>query len=173
MKKKYPVVLTDAEREHLHRLVAAGTAPARKLTRARLLLKADQGPDGPAWVDEAIAEALETSVATVARVRQRWVDGGLGDALHRRPTGPRPRRLDGAQEARLVAVACSAPPAGHARWTLRLLAGELVRLEVVAAVSHETVRRTLKKTSASRGCASSGSSPPPPTPPSSGGWRTC
>ena len=148
MKKKYPVVLTDAEREHLHRLVAAGTAPARKLTHARLLLKADQGPDGPAWVDEAIAEAVEVSQPTVARVRKQFVEEGLEASLNRRPPRREYRRkLDGEQEARLVALACSAPPPGLARWSLRLLADKLVELEVVEGISYQTVGRLLKKTS--------------------------
>ena len=148
MKKKYPVVLTDAEREHLHRLVAAGTAPARKLTHARFLLKADQGPDGPAWVDEAIAEAVEVSQPTVARVRKQFVEEGLEASLNRRPPRREYRRkLDGEQEARLVALACSAPPPGLARWSLRLLADKLVELEVVEGISYQTVGRLLKKTS--------------------------
>ena len=151
MAKRYVVRLVPAERAVLTDLLAAGTAPARALTHARVLLKADQGEGGPAWPDARIAEALQTSVATVERVRRRWAGGGLDDALHRRPTGPRPRKLDGAQEARLVAVACSAPPAGHARWTLRLLADRLVELEAVDGIAPNTVRAVLKKTSSSRG----------------------
>ena len=151
MEKRYPVRLPAAERALLGDLIAAGTAPARTLTHARVLLKADQGPDGPGWTDARIADALETSPETVARVRRRWAEGGLADALHRRPTGPRPRRLDGAAEARLVALACSAPPTGNARWSLRLLADRLVELEVVAGVAPNTVRAALKKTASSRG----------------------
>jgi transposase len=151
MTKQYPVVLLPVERAVLGDLLAAGTAPTRTLTHARVLLKADQGEGGPAWPDTRIAEAAEVSAATVARVRRRWADGGLDDALHRRPTGPRPRRLDGAQEARLIAVACAAPPAGHARWSLRLLADRLVELEVVAGIAPNTVRAVLKKTSSSPG----------------------
>lgn len=146
MEKRYAVRLLPADRTRLTDLIAAGVAPARTLTHARVLLKADQGAQGPAWPDARIAEAVEISVATVARVRRRWADGGLADALHRRPTGPRPRKLDGAQEARLVAVACSAPPAGHARWTLRLLADRLVALEIVDGIAPNTVRAVLKKT---------------------------
>lgn len=151
MEKRYAVRLLPADRMLLTDLLAAGIAPARTLTHARVLLKADQGADGPAWPDTRIAEALETSVATVARVRRRWVEGGLDDALHRRPTGSRPRKLDGAQEARLVAVACSAPPTGQARWTLRLLANRLVELEIVDGIAPNTVRAVLKKTPSSRG----------------------
>ena len=148
MKKKHPVVLTDPQRQHLRALIAAGAAPARKLAHARVLLKADQGPGGPAWVDDAIAAAVEVSQPTVARIRKRYAEQGLEAALNRRaPRRVHERKLDGAREARLVAVACSAPPAGHARWSLRLLADRLVELEIAEAVSYQTVRRALKKTS--------------------------
>ncbi len=153
MKKKYPVILSETEREELKQLIAAGTAPARKLTHARILLKADQSPEGPGWVDEAIAEAVETSQPTVSRVRKRYFEEGLEAALNRRPPNREYRRkLDGEQEARLIALACSEPPEGQARWSLRLLADKLVELEVVEEeVSYqETVRRILKKTPSSR-----------------------
>ena len=124
-----------------------GVAPARRMAHARILLKADQGEGGAAWSDAAIAGALEIHPSTVARVRQQFVAEGLEAALARRaPRREYARKPDGAQEARLIAVACSAPPAGRERWSLRLLAGELVRLEVVASVSHETVRQTLQQT---------------------------
>jgi transposase len=149
---KYAVELTEAARAQLRALLGSGEAPARMLTRARILLKANQGEGEPGWSDEAIAGALEVHPATVARVRRQCVEAGLEATLARkRPERVYARKLDGAREARLVAVACSAPPAGHERWTLRLLADELVRLEVVEAVSHETVRRTLEQTSANRG----------------------
>jgi hypothetical protein len=149
---KYAVKLTEEERARLRTLVGRGEAPARMLTRARVLLKADQGEGGPGWTDAAIAGALDVHPTTVARVRREYADAGLDAALARkRPDRVYERALDGAAEAHLVALACSAPPGGHARWTLRLLAGELVRLEVVEAVSHETVRRTLKQTTSSRG----------------------
>ena len=148
----YRVVLTEAQRAELRGLVAAGIAPARMLTRARVLLKANHGEGGPAWSDAAIAGALDVNASTVLRIRRRFATEGLEATLERkRPERVYERRLDGAQEAHLVALACSAPPGGRARWTLRLLAAELVRLEVVDAVSHETVRQTLKKTSSSRG----------------------
>lgn len=147
MKKKYPVILTPAQRDELFALIGAGVAPARKLLHARVLLKADQGPEGPAWVDERIAEAVEVSQPTVARVRRQCVEEGLEAALNRRAsTRIYRRKLDGEQEARLVAVCCGEPPDGAARWSLRLLADKLVELEVVEAISHETVRRTLNKT---------------------------
>jgi DNA-binding transcriptional ArsR family regulator len=152
MKKKYPVILNETEREQLKRLIAAGTAPARKLTHARILLKADQSPEGPGWVDEAIADAVEVSQPTVSRVRKRYFEEGLEAALNRRPPNREYRRkLDGEREARLIALACSEPPEGRARWSLRLLADRLVELEVVdEEISYQTVRRTLKKTNSGR-----------------------
>ncbi len=152
MHKKYPVHLTAAARDQLTHLIGAGTAPARQLTHARILLKADQSAAGPGWVDERVAEAVEVSQPTVARVRRQYVEDGLTAALQRRaPRRAYHRKLDGDQEARLVQLACSAPPAGEARWSLRLLANRLVELEVVDAVSYQTVRRVLKKTPSSRG----------------------
>jgi transposase len=152
MKKKYPVILSEAEREQLKSLIAAGSAPARKLTHARILLKADQSPQGPGWVDEQVADAVEVSQPTVSRVRKQYVQEGLEAALTRRPPNRHyQRKLDGEQEARLLALACSEPPEGQARWSLRLLADKLVELEIVEEeVSYQTVRRTLKKTPSSR-----------------------
>jgi len=151
--KKYKVTLTDEERQHLHDLIAAGTAAAKKLAHARILLKADAAPGGPGWDDQQIADAVEVSTDTVARVRQRFVEQGLEAALVRkrqdRPS--RERKLDGRAEARLLALACSAPPDGHKEWTMKLLADRLVELEVVDTLSDETVRRVLKKTNSSRG----------------------
>lgn len=149
---KYTVVLTEEERAHLHTLIGQGTAPARLLTHARILLKADHSDAGPAWTDMAIAGALEIHHATVQRVRRSFVDGGLEMALHRKsPDRVYPRMLDGAAEAHLVALACGTPPVGRARWSLRLLADELVRLEVVETISHETVRRTFEQTRSNPG----------------------
>ena len=151
--KKYTVTLTHQERQQLHEFISAGKGAAKKLAHARILLKADSADGGPAWTDERIAEALEVSVATVERVRQRFVEQGLEAALVRkRQAKPsRERTLDGRAEARLIALACSAPPKGRKRWTLKLLADALVELEVVEAVSDETVRRALQKTRSSRG----------------------
>jgi transposase len=148
MNKKYPVILTQTEREHLKSLIAAGTAPARKLTHARILLKADQSPEGPGWVDEQVADAVEVSQPTVSRVRKQYFQEGLRAALNRRPPNREYRRkLDGEEEAWLVALACSEPPEGQARWSLRLLANKLVEFEIVEEeISYQTVRRTLKKT---------------------------
>jgi hypothetical protein len=152
MPKRHLVHLSGPDRIRLSALIAAGTAPARTLTHARILLKADQGADGPAWPDARIAEALETSVATVERVRRRWVTGGLADALGRRPPRREYRRqLDGAGEAHLIALACSAPPPGQQRWSLRLLGAKLVELELVEAIAPNTVRAVLKKTRSSPG----------------------
>jgi len=128
MEKRHRVRLTTDERTVLGDLLAAGTAPARTLTHARILLKTDQGAGGPAWTDARTAEALETSVATVERVRRRW-----------------------AAEAHLIALACTEPPAGRKRWSVRLLARKLVELEVVEEIGRETVRATLKKTTSSPG----------------------
>jgi hypothetical protein len=151
--KKYKVTLTEEERKSLQELIAAGKASALKLAHARILLKADAAPEGPAWTDARIAEAVEVNVTTVERVRERFVEQGLEAALVRkkqdRPS--RERKLDGQAEARLVALACSDPPAGRSRWTLRLLADKLVELEVVDTIGTETVRQVLKKTNSSRG----------------------
>ena len=144
----YRIVLTDEQRAELRSLVSAGVAPARTLTRARILLKADHSDAGPGWSDAAIAGALDVNPSTVLRVRRQFLEQGLAATLARkRPDRLYDRRLDGAQEAHLVALTCSTPPDGHARWSLRLLADELVRLEVVDTISYETVRQALKKTS--------------------------
>jgi transposase len=147
--KKYIVTLSDEERVGLTELVRTGKAAAYKISHARILLKADSSQGGPAWTDEQIAQALDVSRATVERLRQRFVEDGFDAALCRkkqqRPS--RQRTFDGAAEARLIALACSQPPEGRSSWTLRLLAERLVELEVVEAVSHETVRQVLKKTS--------------------------
>jgi transposase len=147
--KKYIVTLTAEERQDLLALIAAGKAAAQKLAHARILLKADAADGGPAWPDHRIAEAVEVSVPTIERVRQRFVEQGLDAALVRKPQ-ERPGRqptLDGRAEARLIALACSAPPEGRREWTMQLLADKLVEPEVVPTVSDETVRRALKKTS--------------------------
>jgi transposase len=146
MNKRFVVRLSVEERGLLESLVAKGKAAARKLTRARILLKADCSSLGPAWSDQQISDALDLGAITVHRVRRSFVEGGLEGALVRRPLPRRPLMLDGEQEAHLIALACGSPPAGRRRWTLRLLADRLVELGHVDKVSHETVRRTLKKT---------------------------
>jgi len=148
MNKKYVVRLASEERATLQRLVKVGKAAARKILHARILLQADQGPQGPAWDDVRIAEALTAHPRTVANVRQRLVEGGLEAALRRKKQDApsRERTLDGRAEARLLALRCGEPPDGRRAWTLHLLADRLVELRVVEAVSYETVRRVLKKT---------------------------
>ena len=147
--KKYIVRLDADERRQLERLVSVGKGAARKLTRARVLLQADEGEGGRAWPDVRIVEGLGVSVGTVENLRKRLVEEGLAAALEgKRPVQPpRMRKLDGEAEAKLIAMACSVPPDGRTRWTLRLLADRLVELEVVDAISYETVRQTFKKTS--------------------------
>ena len=152
MTKKYRVTLTLEERTTLLALIQTGKAAARTLTHARILLKVAEAEGGPAYPGAAVCEALHVGLATVARVRQAFVEAGLDVALHqRRALRPRARKLDGEQEAHLIALVCGAPPTGRARWTLRLLADELVRLELVDEISHETVRQTLKKMNSSPG----------------------
>lgn len=152
MHKRYRVTLTPDERETLAALLNQGRTAARTVTHARILLKADQSDAGPAWTDEAIVAALEVSLSTVSRVRRLFIEGGVTAALQRAPSRyERPRKLDGHQEAQLIALACGPAPAGHARWTLRLLASGMVRLEYVDAISHEAVRQVLKKTNLSLG----------------------
>jgi transposase len=152
MKKKYIVTLTQEERQILQAMLSKGKAAARKLTHARILLKADASPGGPNWDDVTIAQGLEVGRATVERVRKELVEEGLDAALNRRrPRREYDRRLDGDDEAHLVALACSQAPEGRSRWTLRLLADRMVRLEYVDAVSKDTVSRVLKKTNLSLG----------------------
>jgi hypothetical protein len=145
--KKYRVTLSAEEREELQAMVSKGKAAARKLTHARILLQTDESPGGPAQHDGLVAGVLGVDVKTVERVRQRFVEQGFEAALA--PSPPRrvyKRKLDGAAEAHLIALACSTPPAGRSDWTLRLLAGRMVELEYADSLSYETVRQSLKKT---------------------------
>ena len=146
MNKKYIVRLTAEERKHLENIVSKGKRAAYKIKHANILLKTDA--DGPAWSDEAIAEAFSVSIGTVRNVRQRFVERGLSGALERKKQSRPSRRriLDGEKEARLLAIACTKAPEGNTRWTLQLLADEMVRLNIVESISYQTVRRTLKKT---------------------------
>jgi transposase len=149
---KYVVRLDAEEWQQLTAIVSTGRGAASVLRRARVLLKVDEGKHGPGWTDEEVVEALDVGQSTVYRVRQAFVEEGLEAALYRKkPTGRQYRKLDGRQEAHLIAIACSAPPRGRKRWTLRLLADKLVALEVVDSIGAETVRRTLKKTNSSLG----------------------
>ena len=156
MSKKYIVRLSEEERQGLQALVSKGKAAAYKIRHANILLKADA--DGPAWTDQQVAEAFGCHVGTVENVRSRCVLQGLEEAVGRKKQSrlSRQYKLDGEGQARLIAVACSQPPRGRDRWTLELLADELVRLEVVDSISRQTVRRMLKKTSFSRTARSAG-----------------
>ena len=152
--KLYQVNLTREEREHLLGITRRGKSSGRKVKRSLILCKADEG-----LTDQQVAKALMVGPATVGRVRQRFVEGGLERALDDLPRPGQRRKLDGRQEAHLVAVACSAAPEGHTRWTLRLLADEAVKLELTDSISRETVRQVLKKTNSSPGGRRSGASP--------------
>lgn len=147
--KKYIVRLSREERESLGRLVSAGKGSARMFARARVLLKADVAEDGPAWPDRKIADALDVTVQTIERVRKQLVEEGLEAVLRRRKYTQKVSRkkLDGDAEAHLIALACSKAPEGYTRWSLRLLADRIVALGYVESISHEAVRRALKKTS--------------------------
>ncbi len=152
MQKRYLVTLTSDEREELGRLISRGKAAAKKLMRARILLLADQAEGGPAMADSEITQAVACGRATVERVRRQFVKEGIESTLTRKPTiRTYENKIDGRTEAHLVAMTCGAPPEGRARWTLRLLADQLVALGHVESVSHETVRMTLKKMTSNRG----------------------
>jgi transposase len=145
MGKRYVVTLTKTERHRLLSMIAVGEGRAMVLRNARILLKADQGMHGPDWQDWQISEAFEVSVATIERVRQRFVEEGLEAVLQRRARAPQTPLVDGEQEAHLIALACSTPPAGRARWTLELLADKMIELDYIERVSSETVRRVLHR----------------------------
>jgi hypothetical protein len=155
MKKVYRVTLSEEERQQLQELVRRGKAEsgkkpsALKLMRARILLKADQAAEGPAWTDAQIAEAIEVAPKTVFNIRKRWVELGIEHVLERRPQSCPSRlpKLDGRAEAKIIAVGCGPAPKGRVRWTLRLLADKTVELGFAESISPETIRRTLKKTS--------------------------
>ena len=149
--QSHRVVLDPEQRASLERIVRQGDAAARTITRARILLKADQGPQGPAWIDATICAALDVSRGTVVRLRIEFAQRGLDVIEHRRSSVVRPLKIAGVQQARLIALTCSPAPEGHAQWTLRLLTERYVGVGVGDPVSYETVRRTLKKANASRG----------------------
>lgn len=167
MVKKYVVGLTAAERVELETLTSRNTAARNKVVKAFVLLKADEG-----WLDEAIVEAYGISLRTVERVRERFVQEGMEAALNRKPTSRVYRRkIEGEEEAHLIALCCSEPPEGHGHWTLRLLADKLVELEVVDSISYETIRDTLEKNELKPWQKKSGASPPKPTPLLSAKWK--
>ena len=146
MPKKYIVDLSEAERNVLLKLTTTGKHAAYKVNHARILLKADVNQVDGGWSDAAIAKAIDISIPTIERVRKRFVCEGLEEALARQQGGGHPKRLNGEGEAHLLAIACSEPPEGRGKWTLRLLADKMVELGYVGTISHETVRQTLKKT---------------------------
>jgi transposase len=169
---KYRVTLTPEERAGLEHMVSVGKAAARKLTHARILLLADTSAEEEHSDDEIVA-ALGVGICTIGRVRKRLVTEGLARALHPRPQPARPGQIKirGDVERKLVQLACSDPPQGRCRWTLHLLADELVVLGLVESISTETVRQALKKTTSNRGSSRPGACRPRPTPSTSGGWR--
>ncbi len=148
MHQKYIVELTESERSQLKDLISSGEASARQIRRAYILLKSDCSAGGPSWTYQAICDAYEVSSLTVYNVRKNYTEGGLPRAiLRKKPDRVYERRLDGEGEAHLIALACSDPPDGYERWSLRLLQDRLIHLEIVENISHETIRQTLKKTS--------------------------
>lgn len=140
MNKKYVVKLASQERKELRSIIRSGKHAAKKILRARILLKADAG-----WSDEKISKALDISIPQIERLRKQFVEMGFAGFINHRATRKSFRKLDGKQEAQLITIACSEAPEGHERWSLRMLAGEMVRLEYVDSIAHETVRQTLKK----------------------------
>ena len=144
MQKKYIVRLTDEERVTLTQIVAKFKGSSQKVRRAQVMLKADA--DGPGWTDVRIAEAFDCRTKTVENIRERFVTEGFEVTLNGKPRSvPMPKLLDGEQEAKIIAMRLGSPPAGFSNWTLRLLADQVVALEIVESISYETVRRTLKK----------------------------
>jgi transposase len=162
MPKKYVVELTDKQRKRCLGMVRAGTAHARSITHAQVLLKTDASSEGPGWTDSAISEAFGIATVTVANIRKAMANQGLNAALshYRGPNREYPRKVDGHQEAHLIALACSDPPEGRTRWTLRLLSHHMVELGYVDTISHETVGQALKKTNCSPGATCAGASRP-------------
>jgi Homeodomain-like domain len=166
--KKYVVKLSDDERQQLHELIRTGKRSAQQLMKARILLKADASAAGEGWSDSQIVQALDTSLATVCRTRQQLVEEGFEAVLTRKhsPASARARIFDGENEAKLIALACSAPPQGRAKWTLRLLEEKVVELNIVERASDNTIGRTLKKIASNLTSKSNGSSRQRPTAPS-------
>lgn len=162
--KKYRVILREDQRQQLEHVISTGQAPARQQAHARILLKADQSEQGPGWSDEQISQAVEVSLPTIERVRKRFVQEGLEEAIKRRPQPERPqkRKLAGVQEAHLIALSCEPAPEGYQRWSMRLLADRFVVVETGEKVGRETIRRTLKKMNSSPGSKKSGACPDEP-----------
>jgi len=171
---KYWVRLTEEERRELEAVTHTGRSAARTVQHAWILLKADASEAGPGWCDDEISKTFQVRSLTVARVRRTYVEEGLRAALHRkRAERAHLRKIDGELEARLIAMQCSDPPEGEARWTLRMLADKAVELEYVDTISHEAVRQVVKKTNSSRGSRSNGSFRQKRVEGLSGAWKTC
>jgi len=151
MEKRWVVELSQEERKQLEQLINKGKVAGYKIKHAHMLLKADEGEHGPSWPDTRIAEAYNVSESTVRNLRKRLVEKGLDSALEREKQTNRRTKLDGETEAKLIAIACSQPPEGYSRWSVRLLANRLVELEIVDEISHMTVQRAMKKTNLNRG----------------------
>jgi transposase len=150
--KRYKVTLSSEERLHLQSLISKGKSAAQKLRRARILLKADESPGSPAWIDEQISKAVEVNISTVEKTRQAFVEEGMEAALNRKkPSRLGHQKFDGVKEAHLITLACSTAPEGRQRWTLQLLADKMVELKHFDSISHEAVRQVLKKTNLSLG----------------------
>jgi len=156
MEKKYIVTLTPEEREELTDLIKKGKVAGYKIKHANILLKADEGANGPGWPDKKIAEAFDVRDMTVRNIRIRFIEKGIYGALERAKRNNYERKLDGETEAQLIALACSNAPEGYSKWSVRLLADRMVKLEIVEKISHMTVQRTLKKTNLNLGLKSSG-----------------
>jgi len=172
--KYYVVELTSEERKQLKRLISIGKAAAYKQRHARILILADEGAGGAPMTDEQIAKAVSCGIATIVRLRKRFVEEGIEAALKRHKSARRyQRKLDGDGEAHLIALACGKPPDGCKRWTLRLLADRMVELEYVETLSYQTVRRTLKKTNLNLGGKNSGAFRREPMPNLSVRWKRC
>lgn len=170
--KVYKVTLSDEEKTFLNSLTSKGKGAAQKLNHAYILLKADQSEGGPGWGDKKISESFNISVPTVERIRKTFVQEGMEAALHRQaPCRTRSLRFDGEKEAHLIALACSEPPDGYTRWTLRLLADKMVELNYFDELSYETVRQVLKKTNLNLGSRNNGVSLRKPTPNLSVRWK--
>jgi transposase len=144
--KKHVIKLSQEERQALEKMTKAGTISARKLKRIRILLLSDESEHGPAKANQEIAQIVEVSPVTVSRIRKRYLEGGLSEALEEKPRSGAPRKFDGADRAKVTALACTDPPEGHAQWSLRLLADKMVELEYVDEISHMTIQEVLKKT---------------------------
>ena len=173
--KKHIICLSQEQRQSVEHLLRSGRVAARSLLHANVLLKIDGSDGGPNWSNQQVKEAFGAVDSTIWRIRTRFLAEGLPAALERRPQPERPdrRKLQGKQEAHLIALACQHSPEGRKRWTLRLLSDTLVALEIVESISHETVRKTLKKTNSNPGKSSNGASHPRRMPPSSLPWKMC